>query len=97
MVRLNELKQIGLAEASPFQLKQPNKLEAEANAELAPQGTRSGCAARVDEARRMTKRVRRRDITAEVVAIVRAVGQVECLRNELQLHLFAEFHVLCQS
>src|SRR5690349_1143747 len=61
------------------------RLEGEADAELAQQRTRLVGAGRVDEPDRLRER-RRADIQSEVVAIVRPIRKVESLRDELQVH-----------
>src|SRR5437660_2926192 len=72
------------------------RLEREPGAELAPDRAWDNDAVRVDEPDRMAKRGSAGDVAAEVVAVIAAIRQVECLGHQLQVHAFAEFDVLRQ-
>lgn len=76
-------------------------LEGEADAELTPERVRNDGAGRVDEALGMAE-VRRIGnasgaIDAKVVAVVGPIGQVERLREQLQVHAIAELDILCEA
>ena len=45
----------------------------------------------------MAEGIRAGDVVVEIVAVVRAIGQVEGLHDQLRVHPFTEFEVLCQS
>lgn len=83
--------------ASPIQFEQTYKLETEVNTELAPGGTGSSGARRVDEALRVTELVRRSDITAEVATVVGSVREIERLRHELHVEALADANSLSKA
>src|SRR5207302_3990169 len=70
-------------------------LEAKAEAELACKRARDVGAGWIDEARRSPESSIA-DIRGDVIAIVCTIRQVERLRHDLQIGLFADFDVLTQ-
>src|SRR6185312_5265900 len=80
--------------ASPWS--QPIRSERQTETEFAGNSSRRIRARRVNESHSRSE-VRRRDITLEVISVVSAVGEVEGLRQQLQVHPLTQLDVLGQA
>lgn len=74
-----------------------SQLESESRAQFTPKRMWDDGAGWIHETDRMTKRRNKGSGIAKVIAVVRAIGQVECLPEELEVHAISELDVLLQA
>jgi hypothetical protein len=91
---LDKKKELAFPPALSHVPKKRPKLEREMNSKFTPDRARDEGGIRSEESGRVAERGRAADIGSEIVPIICSVGQVECLRYQLNIYAFAESEVL---